>query len=158
MKVLITDANILIDLLKTETVDCFFKLEYEIYTTQAVLDECNDDQQKILLKQIRAGRLSIFHLDDADNETVENLIIENKGLSYADCTILHTAKSMKAVLLTGDYKLRQVTQEADIAVKGIFWVFDEMLIQKVLEKKEYHQKLLKLKDVNRWLPEDEFEK
>lgn len=65
---------------------------------------------------------------------------------------------MNAVLLTGDRKLKMVTQSDYIEVRGIFWVFDEMLKQKVLDKKEYSQKLLKLKDVNRWLPEDEFGK
>ncbi|MCU0848842.1 MAG: hypothetical protein MUD12_13235 [Spirochaetes bacterium] len=156
MKVLITDANILIDLLKTETADGFFKLACEILTTQAVLDECNDDQQKVLLKHVRAGGLSIYHLSVEDDDLVERLLAVNNGLSYADCTILHAVKSMNAVLLTGDRKLRMVTQNDDIEVRGIFWVFDEMLKQKVLDKREYNQKLLKLKDINRWLPEDEF--
>jgi len=156
MKVLITDANILIDLLKTETADGFFKLACEILTTQAVVDECNDDQQKVLLKHVRGGRLSIYHLSVEDDDLVERLLVANNGLSYADCTILHVVKSMNAVLLTGDRKLRVVTQSDDIEVRGIFWVFDEMLKQKVLDKREYSQKLLKLKDINRWLPEDEF--
>jgi predicted nucleic acid-binding protein len=120
MKVLVTDANILIDLLKTEAADGFFKLACEILTTQAVLDECNDDQQKVLLKHVRAGRLSIYHLSVEDDELVERLLVVNNGLSYADCTILHAVKSMNAVLLTGDRKLRLVTQNDDIEVKGIF--------------------------------------
>jgi predicted nucleic acid-binding protein len=158
MKVLITDANILIDLLKTEVIGRFFRLKYEIHTTHAVIEECNEDQQKLLNKHINSGKLSILPMNTEDDDLVESLLGENPGLSHADCTVLHAAKSLQAILLTGDRKLRMVTLDSKLEVRGIFWVFDEMLKQKVMEKKEYTQKLSKLKEINRWLPEDEFKK
>lgn len=63
---------------------------------------------------------------------------------------------LDAILLTGDRKLKSVARGGKIEVRGIFWVFDEMLRQKVIEKKEYKVKLTQLKEINRWLPEDEF--
>ncbi len=157
MKVLITDANILIDLLKTGSDDYFFKLDFEIYTTQAVIDECNDVQRKVLFKHIGSGCLSIFHLQDEDDEIIESMLMANRSLSYADCTVLHAAVSLSAVLLTGDRDLRSTSRMKDIEVRGIFWVFDELLKYKVVDSREYRQKLLKLKDVNQWLPEEEFD-
>lgn len=157
MKVLITDANIFIDLLKTASDELFFKLDYDMFTTQAVIDECNDVQRKVLFKHIGSGRLSIFHLQSEDDEVIESMVLAHGGLSYADCTVLHAASSLKAVLLTGDRDLRKTTQRNDIEVRGIFWIFDEMLKQKIFDNREYKQKLLKLKDVNQWLPKEEFE-
>lgn len=60
MKILITDANILIDLLKTDTIKEFFELEYEVYTTQAIINECNDNQQKVLQRFIKDRKA--FHI------------------------------------------------------------------------------------------------
>lgn len=158
MKVLITDANILIDLLKTETISRFFKLDYEIHTTQSVINECDDEQQEVLNRHIRGGRLLIFSMGANDDDHIEYLLGENPGLSHADCTVLYVARNLDAILLTGDRKLRSVTLVYNIEVRGIFWVFDEMLKQKIIEKKVYIKKLLRLKEVNRWLPEDEFKK
>jgi predicted nucleic acid-binding protein len=158
MKVLITDANILIDLLKTETVGCFFKLKCEVHTTRAVFDECNEDQRRVLNKYSKSGRLSVYTLQVEDDSHVESLLQLHPYLSFADCSVLHVADKLDAVLLTGDRKLKTVAQAGKVEVRGIFWVFDEMLKQKVIEKKEYSLKLAKLKDINRWLPEDEFKK
>lgn len=65
---------------------------------------------------------------------------------------------LKAVLLSGDQKLRTVSMDAKLQVKGIFWVFDEMLKHKVLDKKMYKTKLSELKEVNQWLPQGEFKR
>jgi rRNA maturation endonuclease Nob1 len=158
MKILITDANILIDLLKTDSTDPFFKLKYEIYATLAVIFECDDEQQTTLQKYIKAGRLFVYSLNTEEEERVEKLFKENAGLSFADCTVFYTADKLKATLLTGDKKLRTEVEGKNIEVRGILWVFDEMLKQKVIEKKEYRQKLIKLKEVNKRLPEDELKK
>jgi hypothetical protein len=62
------------------------------------------------------------------------------------------------VLLTGDKKLKTVAGESGIDVRGIFWAFDEMKAKKVLSPSEYKKKLEKLKEINRRLPLEEFEK
>jgi len=65
---------------------------------------------------------------------------------------------MDAILLTGDRNLKLVSQSAKIEVRGIFWVFDEMLKHNILNRRKYIQKLSQLKDINKWLPADEFKK
>ncbi len=156
MKVLITDANILIDLLKTGTESCFFKMKYEVLTTRAVFEECNEEQQKVLSKYSKTGRLSVHTLRAEGDSCIESLIQLYPFLSFADCSVLYVGESLKAVLLTGDRRLKSVAHDRKVEVRGIFWVFDEMLKQKVITKKKYSLKLAKLKDINRWLPEDEF--
>jgi len=158
MKLLITDANILIDLLKTDTIKEFFKLEYEIYTTQSIINECNDSQQKVLQRYIKAGKLSIYSFTKNDEAEVEKLYHDHKYLSYPDCSVFYVSGLIKAVLLSGDQKLRSVSMDAGIQVRGIFWVFDEMLKYKILDKKVYKAKLSELREVNQWLPQGEFKK
>jgi len=158
MKILITDANILIDLVKTDSIKEFFTLEYEVYTTQAIINECNDSQQKVLQSYIKTGKLSIYSFSQNDEAEIEELYHLHKYLSYPDCSVLYVSGLLKAVLLSGDQKLRSVSAGAGTQVRGIFWVFDEMLKCKIIGKKEYGIILAKLKEVNQWLPEAEFRK
>lgn len=158
MNILVTDANILIDLLKTESEGSFFSLEQEIYTTLAVIIECDDKQQEILNEYIKTERLRIYKLKPEDDEKIEDIILNNRRLSPADCSVLYITTKLEAILLTGDSTLRKKAENIKQQVCGIFWVFDEMLKQKVIDKIIYKRKLTKLKEVNRWLPEDEFGK
>ena len=137
MKVLITDANILIDLLKTETEGSFFKLEHEIYTTLAVIIECDDKQQAILNRYIKAGSLRVHKFTAEDDENIEALILENRRLSPADCTVFYLTRKLNATLLTGDGALRKKGEGLNLEVCGIFWVFDEILRQKIIDKVNY---------------------
>jgi hypothetical protein len=45
MRILINDANILIDLIRLACVDAFFKLDAEVSTTDFVLEELEIEQQ-----------------------------------------------------------------------------------------------------------------
>jgi hypothetical protein len=47
MRILINDANILIDLIRLACVDAFFKLDAEVSTTDFVLEELEIEQQLI---------------------------------------------------------------------------------------------------------------
>jgi len=56
MKVLVTDANIFIDLILLDLLPVLFALGYEIHTTYAVLEELNDAQRG----QIENSRLPVL--------------------------------------------------------------------------------------------------
>ena len=158
MKLLIHDANILIDLIKTESVRQFFSLEYEMITTNAVLQELRADQRCELDAVINGRKLVIRQIKEKEDNFIIQLVEKNPALSFPDCTVLFVADDMKATLLTGDQKLRSCAEGRGITVSGIFWAFDEMLKKKKLTRAEYKEKLAVLKQVNRWLPADEFEK
>lgn len=158
MKLLIHDANILIDLIKTESIRQFFSLDCEMVTTNAVIQELRADQQQELKGLITERRLSICEIKEKEDELITGLLQQNPALSYPDCTVLYVAREMAATLLTGDRALRKCANTHGIEVCGIFWAFDEMLQKKKLSKSEYKQKLSLLKNINRRLPEEEFEK
>ena len=158
MKLLIHDANILIDLIKTESIGQFFSLNYEMITTLAVIEELNDDQQIIIAELRESSRLKIRSISEKEDEIIEGLLTQYPAISYPDCTVFYSAQSIQATLLTGDKKLRNCAEEKGIDVRGIFWIFDEMLEQKKISRTDYKGKLAKLEMINRRLPKEEFDK
>jgi hypothetical protein len=58
--IIVNDANILIDLVELKILPYFFKLEFDFRTTELILDELLEEQQKALLPYIETGRQSIF--------------------------------------------------------------------------------------------------
>ena len=52
MKVIVNDANILIDLVELELLPHFFDLEFEFLTTELVLNELFEEQHSALLPYI----------------------------------------------------------------------------------------------------------
>jgi len=158
MNLLIHDANILIDLIKTECVGHFFSLKYEMFTTSAVMGELDEEQQRILEQFIAENILKIRKFNDIEDEAIFKIYSNTPGISYPDATVYFASKDMGALLLTGDKKLRSVAESSGVDVKGIFWAFDEMKMNKALTVAEYKRKLEKLKEINRRLPMEEFEK
>jgi len=158
MNLLIHDANILIDLITTECIGDFFSLEYEMFTTSAVIGELDDEQQKILERFIAAKKLKIRKFNDREDVEIIEIFSNTPGISYPDATVYFASKDMGALLLTGDKKLRSVAEKSGVEVKGIFWAFDEMKAKKALSSTEYKKSLEKLKEINRRLPKEEFEK
>jgi len=158
MNLLIHDANILIDLIKTECVGHFFSLKYEMFTTSAVMGELDEEQQRILEQFIAENKLRIRKFNDLEDEAILKIFSNTPGISYPDATVYFASKDMGALLLTGDKKLRTIAESTGVDVKGIFWAFDEMKTKKALTVAEYKRKLEKLKEINRRLPMEEFEK
>lgn len=57
MIVLINDAGILIDLLKANLIEPFFRLKYELHVTDFVADEVHEDNANQLDTFVDDGRL-----------------------------------------------------------------------------------------------------
>jgi len=159
MNLLIHDANILIDLIKLDCIHFLFSLDYEMYTTNAVKYELYDEQKRILDIYIAENKLKIRKIEDSEDDEVTQIFNKNERIiSYPDATVYFASKDMGALLLTGDKKLRTIAESTGVDVKGIFWAFDEMKTKKALTVAEYKRKLEKLKEINRRLPMEEFEK
>ncbi len=156
MKIVVNDANILIDLIKTGLIDSFFRLECDMHTSNMVINECLSDKQGVLSEFVKEGLLNTHIFEDYS----DLLIIKTRypALTIEDCSVFYLAKTFNAILLTGEKKLRTAASDNEIEVKGIFWIFDELLKNEIITKKEYREKLKELKEVNSWLPEIEFKK
>ena len=116
MKIIINDANILIDLVKLELIDVFSELNFDLHTTDFVYEEIYDDQKRVISNLNKREKLKI--IETSSNEDflgINNLLQNSKGLSFEDCSVWYYAKKLSGILLTGDNQLRrQATKNREL--------------------------------------------
>lgn len=95
LKVVVTDANIFIDLNDLELTEAFFKLNIEVHTTSFVIHELYREQQRLLRSFQKSKKLSVHNLQEKDFREIHNTNYP-KSLSIADKSVLHLAYQMKA--------------------------------------------------------------
>ena len=61
MNIVVTDANILIDLCELDILEEFFSLPYSMSVVGAVWDELSDEQQQMYTNYLDDGRFSLVH-------------------------------------------------------------------------------------------------
>jgi rRNA-processing protein FCF1 len=159
MKLIITDTNIFFDLIGIEALPEFFSLEYEICTTDFVIKEVLQSNQKEQVEAfIRAQKLTIFRLtaEEIDEIRIFPTIRQFKGIT--DKTVLWKSYQLKCTLLTGDGKLRKEAEDLKIEVHGSIWVVNLLVKNGIITKIKGVDLLVKLRGINTSLPNDEIEK
>lgn len=158
MMVIVNDASILIDLLKMDLLETFFRLPFEFHVTDLAADEILEENVHQLHRAISDGRLlkRSFQFD----ELSEMRLLQNKhpGLSLPDCSCIFLSKKLSATLLTGDNPLRRAAQQWGIPVHGVLWVFQELVDRSMLKKTVAGKKLNRLMEINPRLPRRECRK
>jgi rRNA-processing protein FCF1 len=155
MKLLINDANILIDIAKLGLVDAFLSLDFDLHTTDFVFAELNDQQQESMSSE----RLKIITTDNQqDFNSIMVLLNAHKGLSFEDCSVWHYTHKLKGTLITGDGILRKKVTNAGLDVKGIIYILEEIKQQNKLPINICIEKLQELKMINDRLPKHEIDK
>jgi len=159
MKIVINDANILIDLVKLELLDAFSKLNFDLHTTDFVIEELNDEQKEPITALNRLNKLSIIEtITIEDFQGINGLLVKSSGLSFEDCSVWYYSKKLSGVLLTGDGKLRKQASKDNLEVRGIIYLFDEFLNQNIISFEDAVEKIKQLKLLNNRLPKKEIEK
>ena len=133
MKIVINDANILIDIAKLDLLKEFAGLDFELYTTDFVLEEVRPDQNLPITELIELGKLTlIITKDPVDYQGILKLLEDSSGLSFEDCSVWYYSKKMNGILLTGDRKLRKTVEQKGVEVRGILYVLDALLEQRLI--------------------------
>lgn len=159
MKVVINDANILIDLAKLELFKVFSKLNFDLQTTDFIIEELNQEQLIPVKKLITSGKLKVIETEDiSDFEAITSLLSKSNGLSFEDCSVWHYSKKLSGALLTGDGKLRKQATKDGLEVRGIIFVFDELLKQELIDFEAAIEKITILYQLNNRLPKKEIDK
>lgn len=154
MEFIISDTCIFIDLLEIGLISEFFDLPFEFYTTDFVVKEIvNPRHISAINEYIDFKKLKI--LEAAPGELYEIVQISEKHpkLSIGDCSVFYFAKKNNFTLLTNDKRLRQLAK--DIGVHGILWIFDCMLLNRIISKNQAIERLRELMRINQRLPVDE---
>lgn len=93
MRILINDANILIDLAKLELLQVFGDLTFDLFTTDFVLEELNNAQRNPVSALIANGKLTVIETFEAsDFKGITTILEKSRGLSFEDCSVFITAK------------------------------------------------------------------
>lgn len=153
MRIIINDANILIDLVHLDLMNEFIKLELDLKTTDVVFDELNDDQKVIIEAYIYSKHIDLITIEKEDDfESIMTILESSSGLSFEDCSVWHYANKLKGILLSGDGKLRKQAMANGISVKGILYVFDQLLVHEIISFELAIVKLEQLYEINPRLP------
>lgn len=156
MKIVIQDANIIIDAINMGITHFFKEMGIEFHTTDLVNNEIQGDAQRLKLDQLIADGLMLIDTLEGDDAmrlfsmTMEYGAISN--LTPEDCSVLVLAEKYDARLLTGDQKLVRYAKKRNIIVNGILWITDTLVEKGIVSKKEMIPYLEKLKETNRRAP------
>lgn len=154
MKIVVTDTNVFIDLIQSNTIDAFFECPLDIYTTDLVIYEINTpNQRECLDKYILSERLKVMELSETEIAEAFALKTECNLKRITDKSVLLKAIQMQACLLTGDGDLRKEGKRAGLEVRGTLWVFREIWSEGLLDPTTL-LKNLEILDLNSRLPQD----
>jgi hypothetical protein len=144
MRIIVNDANILIDLVELGIPGEFFALDFDFRTHQGVLNELFDYQLQALEPFIASGKLLVERPEEEELMEAAKLATSRNGLSLNDCAAFLQALKHKAILLTSDNKLRKHCMNHHTETHGHLWVFNLMVEHKLLNGKTAILKLSEL--------------
>jgi len=159
MIIVVSDANIIIDLLQINLFPDFLKLNWEKYITPNVVDEVKEENSALLFNAINANQIymPVFEFDDL--QQIQNYFSRYAPLSVADCSCLHLAEKIPAILLTSERQLRDIAHTThELEVHGTLWIIDHMIEGNIITHRQAHTKLTLLVQINPRLPKAEIEK
>ncbi len=157
LKIVVNDANILIDLADINLLDELTKLNFELHTNDLIIAEIVNPNQLAKIQKIIDGH-KLFVASVKAEEYSEIMKLQTKNLSFEDCSIWHYTKKLNGILLSGDGNLRKIAKSAGLEVKGIFFIFDQLVYNKIISFISAIEKLNKLRTINTRLPQEEIEK
>jgi predicted nucleic acid-binding protein len=137
----------------------FFALDYEICTTDFVVKEILESDQKEQIESfIRAKKLIVFQLSATEIEKIRSFPTKRFFKGITDKTVLWKSHQLKCPLLTGDKKLRNEAEELKMEVHGSIWVIIELFEKEIITNVKAVELLEKLEMINASLPHDEIDK
>jgi len=159
MKLIITDTNVFFDIISISALPEFFALDFEICTTDFVVKEILESDQKEQIESfIRAKKLCVYKLTVDEVEEVQNFPTKRFFKGITDKTVLWKSHQLKCLLLTGDKKLRNEAEDLKIEVRGSIWVINILVEKEIISKAKGRGLLEQLKLINASLPHDEIDK
>ena len=124
MRVLVSDASILIELSKWSLLEALFALPFEFAVPDALYEDELIDLGEIDRKQLKALGLRVESLDSAGMARALSYRTARPKLTLHDCLAVTLAVTNDWALLTGDKRMRALAEAERIEVHGVLWVID----------------------------------
>ncbi len=160
MEIIVSDTNIFIDLHSIGLLSALCDLPYDVRTVDFVINEIKDPaQSESLAALVTEGKIKVknFNIEELTEIIEEHSTIPG-NISIPDCSVCYYAKKHSATLLTGDRQLRKYAEVNNVSVRGVLFIFDELVNKGVIAAEIAAQKLRELTNVNVRLPKSEIEK
>lgn len=159
MRLIITDTNVLFDIIKVGALPEFFNLDYDICTTVFVIDEIKPSLQREQVETfIRSKQLTVFEFSGEEVEGIVKFDTVRDLKRFTDKSVIWKSIELKCPMLTGDKKMREVAEKLGIEVHGSIWVIDELIRNQLISPVKAIELLKLLIATNSWLPGNEIEK
>jgi predicted nucleic acid-binding protein len=156
MAIVVSDANILIDLLQVELFKNYLKLDWEKHAPPDVIDEIIEDNLYLLNDAVDVKQICVPSFAFDDLQQIQEYFKRYTLLSVADCSCIYLAERLSAILLTGEKRLRRIASENHgLEVHGTLWVIDKLTKEKILTYRNAYNKLTMLMKINTRLPKAE---
>lgn len=154
-KLVVSDTNIFIDLIRMGLLGDFFLLPFEISTVDFVIRELKKAGQQDAVMAFEARkRLTIIKFSAEEIEDIARLKQSSHGkVSLQDCSIWFCAKKHSACILTNDMALTKNARADRIEVHGLLFVLDQFVQNGIVPPELVADKLEELAGENKWLPE-----
>lgn len=150
MLLLISDANILIDIEAGDLIAPMFSLGYQFSVPDVLFYEELEEQHNHFLEL----GLQIQGLDEKGIQRVQALSQTYKNPSRNDLFALVLAEIEKCPLLTGDAALRRAAESENLKVNGTLWLIGEMVREQRITTMVARAALKKMQNSGRRLPWD----
>ncbi len=129
MLLLISDANILIDIEDGHLTPVVFHLPYTIAIPDILFELELREQHSHLIEM----GLQVKTLSSESVKKTESLIAQYPGPSMMDHSALALAIQEQCPLLTGDKDLRMAAKKENVEVHGTIWIVEQLLNQKLIQ-------------------------
>jgi predicted nucleic acid-binding protein len=130
MLLLISDANILIDVEKGNLTPVIFCLSYEIAVPDILFElELRERHSHLLEVGLKVKSLTAESI-----KKTESLTQQYPRPSMMDHSALALALQEQCPLLTGDKDLRVAAKKEGVEVHGTIWIIEELLNQKIIQQ------------------------
>lgn len=148
MQLLISDANILIDLEEGQLIELMFQLPYRFSIPDILFfEELEEEHQHLTELGLTLSELS--------SETVSyaaELIPRYGQASRNDCFALALAAMQDCPLLTGDKALRKAAEAESVMVHGTVWLVEMMIKKQIITIDQARTAYRRMEAAGRRLP------
>lgn len=159
--IVVSDTNILIDLIEAGVLEQFFLLPLKVHTTDIVISEVKIPEQKAQIRTLVQTRcLTVKTYTSDEMLSLFDFVSSRRrrcNLRIADFSVWQYASESNYILLTGDGNLRKLASEDGVEVHGTIYIFDKMVEQKILTPAIAADKLELLYSINHRLPKPEID-
>lgn len=148
MQLLISDSNILIDLIVAEQIHNMFLLPFSFAVPDILFDEELKNDHSDLLEL----GLNILELTSESVAYTFTLVEQYPKPGRNDLFALALAKQENCPLVTGDKDLRDAAQDESVVLFGTIWIVEQLVRHALLTIDEAREIFEKMKEEKRRLP------